>query len=127
MLAHIRACCDVWGGNIDRILAERHASFPGMNPRTWVARTDYPEWPFAAAFAAFSARRHELLRTLERLTPDEWERSAAVISYGQANERTVRSYASKLAKHERTHVRQIERTLNPRARQPREVEGDEDD
>lgn len=127
VLAHIRACCDVWGGNIDRILAEEHATFPGMNPRTWMARTDYPDWPFDAAFATFSAQRQELLRTLERLTPDDWERSATVVSFGQANERTVRSYVSKLAKHERTHVRQIERTLNPSARQRREPEGSEDD
>jgi hypothetical protein len=49
--------------------------------------------------------------TLDALAPDDWERTATVTSYGQANERTLRSYASQLAKHERTHVRQIERTL----------------
>lgn len=127
ILAHIRACSDVWGGNIERILADDHPTFAGMNPRTWMARTDYPEWPFDAAFAAFSAQRHDLLQQLDGLTPDGWERSATVTSYGQANERSVRSYASKLAKHERTHVRQIERTLNPRATQPPGQEGDEDD
>lgn len=108
VLAHMRTCCDVWGGNIARILAEEHPTFAGMNPRTWMKRTDYPEWPFEEAFHAFWEQRDELLSTLDALTPDDWERTATVTSYGQANERTLRSYASQLAKHERTHVRQIE-------------------
>ncbi len=111
VLAHIRACCDVWGGNIARILADEHPTFAGMNPRTWMKKTDYPEWPFEVAFSAFLAPREEQLSTLDALAPDDWERTATVTSYGQANERTVRSYASQLAKHERAHVQQIERVL----------------
>lgn len=111
VLAHIRACCDTWGGNVARILAEEHPTFPGMNPRTWMKRTDYPEWRFEAASRAFAAQREELLATLHALAPGEWERTATVTAYGQANERTLLSYASQLAKHERTHVRQIERAL----------------
>ncbi|HEY8656168.1 MAG TPA: DinB family protein [Candidatus Limnocylindria bacterium] len=115
VLAHIRACCDVWGGNIEKILAEEHATFQGVNPRTWLRRTDYPEWPFEKAVRAFSAQRRALLRTLSVLAPQDWERTAAVISYGQLSfERSVRSYASGLARHERTHVRQIEAALAPR-------------
>lgn len=117
VLAHVRACCDVWGGNIERILAEEHATFRGVNPRTWLRRTDYPEWPFEKALRAFSAQRRALLRTLTALAPRDWERTAAVMSYGQMSfERSVRSYASQLARHERTHVRQMERALAPRAR-----------
>ena len=112
VLAHIRACCDVWGGNIARILAEEHPTFPGMNPRTWMKRTDYPQWRFEEASRTFATQREALLTTLLALTPDGWERTATVISYGQSNQRTLRSYASQLAKHERTHVRQIERALD---------------
>lgn len=116
VMAHIRACCDVWGGNIARILADDHPTFAGMGPRTWMKRTDYPDWPFEKALRAFEAQREELLRTLEVLTPDDWERTAFVISYGsQGFERTVRSYASQLARHERTHVKQIARAVAPRA------------
>lgn len=114
VMAHIRACCDVWGGNMATILADEHPTFAGMNPRTWMKRTDYPEWPFEEALRAFSAQREELLSTLDALTPDDWERTATVTSYGQANERTLRSYASYLAKHERAHVGQVERALSTR-------------
>ena len=111
VLAHIRACCDIWGGNIARILAEEHPTFPGLNPRTWMKRTDYPRWQFEEASRAFAAQREALLITLIALALDGWERTATVTSYGQANERTLLSYASQLATHERTHMRQIERTL----------------
>ena len=120
VLAHIRACCDVWGGNIAKILAEEHATFAGLNPRTRMERTDYAERPFEDGLRAFAAQREELLITLDALAPDEWERSATVTSYGQADEKTIRSYASKLAKHERTHVRQIERALESIERPKRE-------
>lgn len=111
VLAHIRACSDVWGGNIAKILADEHPTFAGTNPRTWMKQTDYPVWQFEKAFRAFAAQREELLHTLHGLTPVDWERTATVTAYGQPNERTLRSYASQLAKHERTHVRQVERCL----------------
>lgn len=78
VLAHTRACCDVWRGNIARILADEHPTFAGMNPRTWMKKTDYPEWPFEAAFSAFSIQREDLLSALEALRPDDWERTATV-------------------------------------------------
>jgi hypothetical protein len=111
ILAHLRACSDVWGGNIGKILAGEDPTFSGLSPRTWMKQTDYPQWQFAEAFRAFAVQREELLDTLDALTLDDWERSATVTAWGQANTRTLRSYASQLAKHERTHVRQMERTL----------------
>jgi hypothetical protein len=111
VLAHIRACCDVWGRNIARIIANDHPTFAGMNPRTWMKRTDYPERQFREGLHAFTVQREELLKALAALPSADWERTATVTSYGQSNERTLRSYASQLAMHEREHVRQIERAV----------------
>ncbi len=111
VLAHMRACCDVWGGNIEKILASEHATFAGINPRTWIKKTDYPAWEFEAALRAFQDQRAKLLSTLGALTPADWERTATVRAYGQPNERTLISYATQLAMHERTHVRQIEKAV----------------
>ena len=113
VLAHMRASCDVWGKYIAKILAEEHPTFVAMNPRAWMRRTDYPGWSFDAGFAAFLAQREELLAMLHSLQPDDWERAATVKAYGQAQERTLRSYASQLAKHEHIHVGQIEQILAP--------------
>jgi len=101
----------VWGRNIAKILAEEHATFAGVNPRTWIDRTNYLEVPFKAALSAFARQREELLAMLDGLSPADWERSATVTAYGQAHEKTLRFYASKLARHERIHVRQIEESL----------------
>ena len=111
VLAHLRACGDVWGGNIAKILANEHPLIAGINPRTWMKRTEYPLCRFDEAFAAFSTQRQLLLDTLAALTPGDWERTASVTAYGQSNERTLRSYASQLANHEQTHIRQVERIL----------------
>jgi hypothetical protein len=108
VLAHIRACDDVWGDYIGRILAEETPTIRAMNPRTWVKRTDYPKQGFKASFRKFKAQRAELLRVLESLTAKEWARKAMVTGVGRPIERTVWNYADRLAVHERAHLKQIE-------------------
>ena len=73
VLAHLRACHDVLGGYMLRILAEDTPTWKGMNPRTWMKKTDYPDWEFAPAFEAFRKQRAELLAVLEPLPPDAWD------------------------------------------------------
>jgi hypothetical protein len=112
VLAHLRACHDVLGGNMLRILAEDHPAWKGLNPRAWMKRTDYPEWQFAPAFEAFKKQRAELLAVLEPLPPDAWERTATVTGMiGETYERSARYYGDWLAGHERTHWRHIERIV----------------
>ena len=36
VLAHLRACADVWGGCIATILAQDEPTFRAVNPRTWI-------------------------------------------------------------------------------------------
>jgi hypothetical protein len=111
VLAHIRACGDVWGGNILRILNEDHPAWRAMNPRTWMKQTDYPDLEFAPSYEAFAAQRAELLATLERLPPEAWSRTATVTGMiGDVYERSVHYFADGLARHERSHLKQIERT-----------------
>lgn len=109
VLAHLRACADVWGGAIAAILSEDHPTVRAVNPRAWVAQTDYPDLAFRPSLDAFAAQRAELLALLEPLPPAGWERSATVIGAGKPLERTVLFYARWLAGHERPHVKQIAR------------------
>ena len=46
VLAHLRACADVWGNHIAAILAEDMPERRGVNPRTWIKSTDYLELGF---------------------------------------------------------------------------------
>ena len=61
VLAHLRACHDVLGGAMVRIATEDHPAWRRVSPRSWIRKTDYPTWDFAAALTAFRERRAELL------------------------------------------------------------------
>jgi hypothetical protein len=113
VLAHLRACNEVWGNNILRIISEDRPTWKGINPRAWMKKTDYLEQEFKPALLAFTTQRLNLLAVLEPLPPESWSRTATVIDMiGKHLERTVLSYADALARHERTHVKQIERIVN---------------
>jgi hypothetical protein len=109
VLAHLRACHDVLGGNILRIVAEDTPTWKRESPRSWIRKTDYPEWEFAPAFTAFKEQRTELLKVLEPLPSDGWGRFAMVTERGgEAEERTVLYYGNWLAEHERAHWEHLE-------------------
>lgn len=107
VLAHLRACADMWGNAIMAIVAEDHPTIRAVNPRSWIKRTDYAELEFADSLRAFTTQRADLLDVLKPLAPEDWSRSATVTGAGRPLERTVRTYAERLARHERPHIEQI--------------------
>jgi hypothetical protein len=112
VLAHLRACADMWGNCIMAMIAEDRPTLRAVNPRTWIDKTDYLEQAFQPSLDAFTTQRAELLAVLEPLPPEGWARAATVTGAGKALERTVRFYAQWLATHERPHLKQIERIVN---------------
>jgi hypothetical protein len=112
VLAHLRACADMWGGCIVAMLSEDGPTLRAINPRTWITQTDYLELDFEPSFHAFATQRAELLAFLHPLPPEGWSRAATVTGAGKVLERTVLSYAQWLARHERPHVKQIERIVD---------------
>ncbi|MCC6805221.1 MAG: DinB family protein [Anaerolineae bacterium] len=108
VLAHLRACADVWGGCIARIIAEDTPTFRAVSPRSYIHKTNYPTLDFFDLFRAFSAQRADLLATLERLPLESWSRVAMIKTVGKAYPRTVLNFADRMARHEREHLRQIE-------------------
>ena len=83
-----------------------------VNPRTWIKGTNYRELQFRESFRAFRSQRADLLAVLEHLPPKGWSRAATVTGAGSVLVRSVHFYAQWLARHERTHVKQIERIVN---------------
>jgi hypothetical protein len=112
VLAHLRSCADVWGNCIAVIIAEDTPTIQAINPRIWIKKTDYLEQEFQSSLLAFATQRADLLAVLGPLAPEDWSRSATVTEAGTPLVRTVLSYAERLARHERTHVKQIERIVN---------------
>ena len=112
VLAHLRACADVWGNCIAAMIAEERPVLRAVNPRTWIKQTDYLELEFGPSLRSFARQRADLLAVLEPLPPEGWSRAATVTGAGKVLERTVLFYAQWLARHERPHVKQIERIAN---------------
>jgi hypothetical protein len=113
VLAHLRACHDVLGGNVLRILAEDRPAWKGMNPRTWQKKTDYHEWEFVPAFEAFAGQRAALLAVLEPLPREVWQRYAVVkVPPAKTYEYTALYYADWMAGHERAHLKHIRRLVD---------------
>ncbi len=111
VLAHLRACADMWGAAIMAILAQDHPTLRAVNPMNWINRTDYRTQAFQPSLHAFAAQRTDLLAVLAPLAPADWARAATVTGAGRVLERTVQLYAQWLAVHERPHIKQVERIV----------------
>lgn len=112
VLAHLRACADMWGKCIVEILSKDRPTIRAVNPTTWIKKTDYRGQEFKPSLRAFTAQRAGLLAVLKPLEPDAWSRMAMVTGAGKPRERTVYTYAQWLANHERSHIKQVERIVN---------------
>ena len=111
ILAHLRACSDVLGECMVRILREDTPEWRRVSPRAYMAtKTDYPEWQFGPAFEAFRTQRAELLDVITPLPLEAWRRKAMVkVSATDIRPRSMRFYGEWLARHEDEHMPQIEK------------------
>ncbi len=104
VLAHLRACADLWGKCIVEMLSQDRPVIKAVNPRSWIEKTDYREQEFLPSLQAFTIQRAGLMAVLKPLAPEAWSRTATVTGAGKLLERTVHTYAQWLATHERTHA-----------------------
>jgi hypothetical protein len=111
ILAHLRACAEVWGRSIERMLAEDHPTIRYVSPRDWIKRTDYLEQGFQDCLRAFRHRRVQLVKTLSELDAVDWSRRATFTATTLGREATVLSYARRIADHESQHIDQLQRTV----------------
>jgi hypothetical protein len=111
-LAHLRACHDVLGGAMLRIVREHHPAWRAKAPAARLKESDYPEWKFGPAFEAFRTQRAELLSVLEPLPAEAWQRTATVSAPPNVvYEYSVLYYGDWMATHERGHLRHMARIL----------------
>jgi hypothetical protein len=116
VVAHLRACADIWGDSIAKILSQNNPTFRYVSPRTWIRETNYLLLDFPTSFLAFRKQREDLLHILRPLSQEQWLRTAN-IKAAKPRVETVLSYAHRLATHEASHCEQIDRILSalPRA------------
>ncbi|MCB8978328.1 MAG: DinB family protein [Ardenticatenaceae bacterium] len=104
ILAHLRACVDVWSKDIDAMLTQDSPTLRYLSPRTYMRKTNYATLEFAPSFQIFCVQREALLKKLHTLTLAEWARDAEI--KGRRN--TVFSHVRRMARHESGHCDQIE-------------------
>jgi hypothetical protein len=112
VLAHLRACADIWGNCMVTMIAEDRPALRAVNPRSWINKTNYLELEFRPSLRAFASQRADLLAVLDPLPSKGWSRVATVTGAGAVLERTVLFYGRWLAGHERPHVKQVARLVD---------------
>ena len=112
VLAHLRACSDRWGEAATRIVEEDDPQIRATNPRIWITKTNYLDLELAQSLRAFVRQRKHLLSVLDPLQPEDWQRTGTLVGAGKPISLTVHSYAERLARHERAHIKQVARTVS---------------
>jgi hypothetical protein len=103
ILAHLRACSDVWGNSIEVMLADENPVLPDVHPRHWLKQTNYLDLRFRESFQTLASQRVKMLSVLRQLLFEDWGRSGVI----GGRKHTVFSQARRMAKHEAEHITQI--------------------
>jgi hypothetical protein len=111
ILAHLRACADVWGKSVIAMIAQDHPTLRYVSPRTWIRKTGYPELEFHQSLVVFARQREELVKSLETLAITDWSRGATFTGTTKGREQTVLGYVQRMTQHENEHCEQIEALL----------------
>jgi hypothetical protein len=106
VLAHLRACADVWGGCMISIIEGENA-LRAVNPLTWIEKTDYRSLDFTRSLRSFARQRAELLDALRPAPRADWLRTVTVTGAGAPLKRDALFYGRWMAGHERAHLKQI--------------------
>ena len=108
VLAHLRACAEIWSFSIYAMLAENKPVFPLLDERRWTKAARYATFEFQPAFQIFCLQRQELIAVLKPLDIETWARSANI----EGRNHTVFSQTRRMALHETEHLDQIQALLD---------------
>ncbi len=111
LLAHLRACADVFGGAILTILDDEDATIRAINPTTWIKGTDYPTLEFGASLSAFRRQRHDCCPCLGGSTRPRGNDGRPWWAPARRSPISIQAYADRMARHERAHWRQAAATI----------------
>jgi hypothetical protein len=111
VLAHLRACSDVWGNIVAALCRDGQVPRNVAHPRQHVKRIGYLDLEFAPSFAAFSAARTELTAGLMSLPPEAWELPGPPRGWTLVCGRSLIDQASGVVQHEGAHIEQIEEVV----------------
>ena len=112
ILAHLRACSDVWGNSIIAMITRDNPTLRYVSPRSWMRKPRYLEQEFNAALESFTQERQKLVKALAELDEAGWVRRGTFTGVSpRQRDQTVLSYSDRIVSHEQPHLDQIEALL----------------
>jgi uncharacterized damage-inducible protein DinB len=112
ILAHLRACSDIWGNSIISMITRDNPTLRYISPRSWMNKPKYREQAFDAALLAFAQERQKLVKMLAELDETSWLRRGTFTgTSARQRDQTVLSYSKRIVNHEQPHLDQIEALL----------------
>ena len=112
ILAHLRACSDVWGKAIMMMITQDNPTMRYVSPRSWMRKPKYRDQEFGAALETYTLERQKLVKTLTDVDEAGWGRRGTFTgTSARQRDQTVLSYANRIVNHEQPHLEQIETLL----------------
>jgi len=112
ILAHLRACSDVWGASIIAMLTRDNPTQRYVSPRASMQKPTYLEQAFDGALESFTQERQKLVKALADLDEAGWVRCGTFTGTSPRHRnQTVLSYSDRIVNHEQPHLDQIESLL----------------
>jgi hypothetical protein len=108
ILAHLRACSDVWGSSILAMMTQDNPTLRYVSPRSWLKKPKYQDQAFDEALADFTQARQNLVKALTELDESGWVRRGTFTGTSpRQRDQTVFSYAERMVNHEQTIVKVV--------------------
>jgi len=112
ILIHLRACSDVWGETIMKMLTEDNPTQRYISPRGFMKKPKYQEPEFADGLEAFVQERKKLVKVLTNLDETGWSRPGTYTNVTTRHRnQTVLTLLQRLVNHEQPHLDQIKSLL----------------
>ena len=74
IIAHLRASDEIVTYRVYAMLVRENPPMPGYDERRWADVAGFAGADVASSLRLYALRRSELVRTLERIGPEEWKR-----------------------------------------------------
>lgn len=103
VLAHLRACHDVWTTSVYTMLTTPEPKMVKIHPNLWWQKMQFDQLSFAHLIRTFSDRRLELILVLQSMSEQSWQRTGFI----EKRQCTIYNEIRRLALHEQHHDAQF--------------------
>lgn len=108
VLAHVRAANDILEPRIFFVLVRDNPPLVGYDDTRWLEVARYKTLPVTDSLQSMRLRRHELVRALQGLAPEEWESTG---NHEVRGPMSVLEIARQITEHEDDHLAQLARSI----------------